>query len=99
MLRQAIEVERFDVGHGTRRRKSGRVRHRRARTQIEEHAVAANPPRTAAVERDFDSPRGDETAFAHDHFRPALRIKRYVQLMLLFYHPALAALNAFHADF
>jgi hypothetical protein len=80
------------------RRESGYVGHRRARTEIEEHAVGGNGSRAAVVERDFGGSRRDEPGGAHDQFCTACRLMIDVHLMQsLHYHP-LAALNACHAD-
>src|SRR5271170_5709926 len=63
---QTIEIERLDMGHWIRRGEPGNIGHRRARTQVEEDALADNPSSAAIVERDFNSSWSDEPAFAHD---------------------------------
>src|SRR5271170_2508420 len=68
MTWQTIEIERLDMGHRIRRGEPRNIRHRRVRTQVEEHTFADNPPCTAGVERDLDRSGSDEAAFAHDQF-------------------------------
>src|SRR5271156_4108225 len=66
MTWQTIEIERLDMGHRIRRSEPGNIGHRRVRTEVEEHTFADNPSSAAIVERDFNSSRSDEPAFAHD---------------------------------
>src|SRR5271170_7093479 len=96
MTRQTIEIERLDMSHRIRRGEPGNIRHRRVRTQVEEHTFANNPPSAAIVERDLNRFRSNETAFAHDQFYSSVLGALGVELMFLFDYLAFAPLNAGH---
>src|SRR6266851_4668890 len=98
MTRQTIEIERFDMGHRTRRGEPGNIRDRRVRTQVEEHTFANNPPSAAIVERDLDRFRSNEAALTHDQFYSGVRGTLGVELMFRFDHFAFALLDAGHVD-
>src|ERR1700689_1823567 len=98
MPRQTIEIERLDMGHGIRRGEPGNIRHRRVRTQVEEHTFADNPSSSAIVERDFNRLRSDEAAFTHNQFYSGVGGTLGVELMFLFDHLAFALLDAGHVD-
>jgi len=86
------------MGHRIRGGESGHLRHRRARTQDEEHTFAEDPPAAAIVESDLNGSWSDEPAFADDQFHSARNSARDVHLMQPFDHQALTALNVLHAD-
>src|SRR6266852_473454 len=86
------------MGHRIRRGESGHLRHRRARTQDEEHAYAEDPSAAAIVESDLNGSWSDEPAFAHDQFHSARRSARVVRLMQPFDHHPLTALDVLHTD-
>ena len=86
------------MGHRIHRGESGHLRHRRARTQDEEHAFAEDPSTPAIVESDLNGFWCDEPAFAHDQFHSARHRARVVHLMQPLDHHALTALDLLHAD-
>src|SRR5467141_141879 len=86
------------MGHRIRRGEAGHLRHRRARTQDEEHAFAEDPSAAAIVESDLDGSWSDEPAVAHDQFHSARHRARDVRLMQPVDHEALTALDVLHAD-
>src|SRR5207302_1153037 len=54
------------MGHRIHRGESGHLRHRRARTQDEEHAFAEDPSTAAIVQSDLNGFGSDEPALADD---------------------------------
>src|SRR5262249_22873561 len=95
---QPLEVENLHVSHRLRLGESWHFGNRRAGTEIEEDAVAANGPCATAVDVDFNRAWSDESGVAHDQFRAARDRMVDVHLMKPLNHQPLAPLHALHVD-
>ena len=96
MLRDAIEIESFDVRHGIGGGHPGSFGDGGAGTEVEEDAIAFDDARAAGIQGNFHFLGGDKARRAHDQLRARLFIKFQVDLDVAFDHFAFAALDAGH---
>jgi hypothetical protein len=96
MIRQAVEIECFDVRHRSASGKTGYVRHGGARAQVQKHLVAGDSSRPARVQRDFDGSRSDKPCSSHDEFRAASLVSVEVNIHQILHHFSFAELYTGH---
>ena len=70
---QPVELERLDMGQRRGRGQARDVRNGRVRAEIEEDALAFEPPRPALGQAHLDRPGRDEAALAQDELEPVRR--------------------------
>src|SRR5690349_5717990 len=98
MSRQAIELQRLDMGHWHSLGQAGHFGNRGVRTKVEKHAVAPDGSRAAIAQLDLHRAESDESRDAIDQFRAAGFGVLLVCLAPLSDHRALAPLDGRHVD-
>jgi hypothetical protein len=98
MVRDMLDVQRFDVGHWSGVSEPRHVRNARTCAHAQEDAIASNRSRAAVVDPDDNRLRCDEARFAHDQVDAGGVVPRQVNLHQVINHLSLPQLNDRHVD-
>ncbi len=96
MRRRIVEIQCANVGKRLRITKTGTVRNRRVRSDVDDDLVAAQRACSAVVQLHFDRFQRNETPAAHDQLRTARRVRLQMKRDLAFDHAALALAHFRH---